>query len=172
MLLWLNDHIFFFLLFVHSFWIIIICLFYNLKLKLHSDLPSAAWSTPNSRPLNVLLASSCRAHRGDVWLMRVCLDIVMLCRALSVAGSRWILWGRLTVGLLRMSAMLKGVKGLLELAGGGRWSRGFIPRLSIASHILTTLVVVIQAFANQLWLQNSCFREVVSIYIYIYIFLR
>jgi len=57
-----------------------------------------------------------------------------------------------------MSAILKGVKGLLELAGGGRWSRGFIPRLS--SHILTTLVVVIQAFSNQLWLQNLCLREV------------
>lgn len=47
-----------------------------------------------------------------------------------------------------MSAMLKGVKGLLELAGGGRWSRGFIPRLPIASQILTTLVVVIQAFSK------------------------
>lgn len=38
--------------------------------------------------------------------------------------------------------MLKGVSGLLELAGGGRWSSGLRLLLSAASHLPTSLDVI------------------------------
>lgn len=42
----------------------------------------------------------------------------------STLGGQILATDFLTEGLLRMSSMLNGVSGLLELAGGGSWSRG------------------------------------------------
>lgn len=42
----------------------------------------------------------------------------------STLGGQILATDFFTEGLLRISSMLKGVKGLLELAGGGSWSRG------------------------------------------------
>lgn len=39
--------------------------------------------------------------------------------------------------------MLKGVSGLLELAGGGKWSSGLRLLFSTASHLATSLDVII-----------------------------
>lgn len=39
--------------------------------------------------------------------------------------------------------MLKGVNGLLELAGGGKWSSGLRLLFSTASHLATSLDVII-----------------------------
>lgn len=44
--------------------------------------------------------------------------------------------------------MLKGVSGLLELAGGGKWSSGLRLLFSAASHLATSLDVIIAVNAD------------------------
>lgn len=44
--------------------------------------------------------------------------------------------------------MLKGVSGLLELAGGGKWSSGLRLLFSAASHLATSLDVIIEVCAE------------------------
>lgn len=53
--------------------------------------------------------------------------------------------------------MLKGVSGLLELAGGGRWSNGLRLLFSTASHLATSLDVIIgraRSFSRDYGLEN------------------
>lgn len=86
--------------------------------------PSAAWITLTSKPLNVLLASSSRAHSGDDGVLIPFLPELEPVTFSRTLGGQMLATDFFTEGLFRISSMLNGVRGLLELAGGGSWSRG------------------------------------------------
>lgn len=93
-------------------------------MKIQRLLPSAAWITLTSRPLNVLLANSSSAHSGDEGVVIPFLAGLVPVTFSSTLGGQILATDFFTDGLLRISSILKGVSGLLELAGGGSWSRG------------------------------------------------
>lgn len=89
-----------------------------------TSLPSAAWITLTSSPLNVLLASSSSAHSGDEGVVIPLRAELEPATFSSTLGGQILATDFLTEGLLRISSMLNGVRGLLEFAGGGSWSSG------------------------------------------------
>lgn len=90
-------------------------------------LPSAACITLTSSPLKVLLASSSRAHSGEDGVLRPFRTAFAPATFSSTRGGHRLVTDFFTDGLFKISSMLNGVRGLLELAGGGSWSKG--PRL-------------------------------------------
>lgn len=82
-------------------------------------LPSAAWITLTSRPLNVLLANSSNAHSGDEGVVIPFLAELVPVTFSSTLGGQILATDFFTDGLFRISSMLNGVSGLLEFAGGG-----------------------------------------------------
>lgn len=94
------------------------------KIGSRKFLPSAAWITLTSRPLNVLLASSSSAHSGEDGVVIPFLAELEPVTFSSTLGGQILATDFFTEGLLRISSILKGVNGLLELAGGGSWSKG------------------------------------------------
>lgn len=80
--------------------------------------------TLTSRPLNVLLASSSSAQRGEDGVLIPFLAALEPVTFSSTRGGQMLATDFFTEGLLRISSMLNGVSGLLELAGGGNWSSG------------------------------------------------
>lgn len=100
----------------------------NIKTScLLKSLPSAACITLTSRPLNVLLASSSRAHNGEEGVLIPFLAAFEPDTFSITLGGQRLATDFFTEGLFRISSILNGVSGLLELAGGGSWSKG--PRL-------------------------------------------
>lgn len=77
----------------------------------------------------------------------------------STLGGQILATDFLTEGLLRISSMLNGVKGLLELAGGGSWSKGARLLSSLldcnTEPAFMSLLEVIAVPNNHCWLQKK-----------------
>lgn len=120
------------------------------EMKKSRPLPSAACRTLTSRPMKVLLASSSSAQSGEDWRSSARPVRLGHPEGNFSSGEMWDTASLreqllLTEGLFRMSSMLKGVSGLSELAGGGRWSSGLRLRSSSSTRHLESCVEVMAA---------------------------